>query len=194
MIVEESVIKSYLDQSAALHSHLCPRQVLGVRMALAGASELDIAIPRADRRLLVIVETDGCFADSIQVVTGASVGARTLRVVDYGKVAVTLIDVGAQRAVRVAPRPEARQNACARLPAERRYFAMLQAYRWMDEDELLVVQDVALRQPVSALLGRAGLRVNCARCGEEILNGREVRRGGETLCQSCAGEGYYRVA
>ncbi|HKZ85259.1 MAG TPA: FmdE family protein [Anaerolineae bacterium] len=43
-----------LEASAALHRHLCPRQVLGVRIGLAGAAALQLDVSRKDKRLLVI--------------------------------------------------------------------------------------------------------------------------------------------
>ena len=78
-----------LKESAALHRHLCPRQVLGVRMGLLAAEVMGLDLPQTDKRLLTIIETDGCAADGISVATGCWVGRRTLRVEDYGKVAAT---------------------------------------------------------------------------------------------------------
>ena len=69
-----------LKRSASEHSHLCPRQVLGVRMGLAGLAALGLKAPVTTKTALVIIETDGCFADGIRVATGATVGHRTLRV------------------------------------------------------------------------------------------------------------------
>ncbi|RPI92411.1 MAG: hypothetical protein EHM40_13140 [Chloroflexi bacterium] len=54
-----------LDISSRDHSHLCPRQILGVRLGLAGMKALDLMAPPAKKRLLTILETDGCFADGI---------------------------------------------------------------------------------------------------------------------------------
>src|SRR5512141_2763814 len=85
-------ISALLALSSARHSHLCPRQVLGVRMALAGAMALDLDLPRQDKRLLVIAETDGCFIDGLEVAAGISAGRRTLRIIDYGKVAATFVN------------------------------------------------------------------------------------------------------
>ncbi len=79
--------------------HLCPRQVLGARMGLFGSQLLGIAISGNEKRLLVIVETDGCFADGVSVATSCTVGARTLRVIDHGKVAVVFVDTKSDRAV-----------------------------------------------------------------------------------------------
>jgi formylmethanofuran dehydrogenase subunit E len=60
--------------------------VLGVRIGLAAGEALDLDLPRADKRLLMLVETDGCFADGVSVATGCWLGRRTLRLVDYGRV------------------------------------------------------------------------------------------------------------
>lgn len=95
-------IKDLLEKSAARHTHLCPRQVLGVRVALAGASALGLSIPRADKRLLIILETDGCFADGVEAATGCTVGHRTLRVEDYGKITATFADTATEKAIRAA--------------------------------------------------------------------------------------------
>lgn len=185
-------LETLLAQSSARHTHLCPRQILGVRIGLAGAAALGLEIPRSDKRLLVIVETDGCFVDGVEVATGATVGHRTLRVEDYGKVAATFINVKTEEAVRVAPRLDVRQKASTYAPDEqRRYFAQLQAYQVMPDDELLDIRPVRLAGPVGDIVSRAGVRVNCERCGEEIINERELVRDGQLLCRGCAGPAYY---
>src|SRR5512142_3210454 len=104
-------ISALLALSNARHSHLCPRQVLGVRMALAGAAALGLDLPRADKRLLVIAETDGCFVDGLEVAAGVSPGHRTLRIEDYGKIGATFVKVATGDAVRLAPRLDVRARA-----------------------------------------------------------------------------------
>jgi len=190
-----STLNDLLAKSSARHSHLCPRQVLGVRMALAGAEAIGLDVPRADKRMLVIVETDGCFADGIEVTTGCTVGHRTLRVEDYGKIAATFIHVKDGRAVRLAPYPDARQRAYHYAPGQKRhYFAQLEGYQVMPAQELFMIQEVELTTPIKAIISRAGVRVNCDLCGEEIINQRETANDGMILCRSCALPGYYRLA
>ena len=189
---EMANLQSILERSSSWHKHLCPRQVLGARIGLAGAAALGLAIPRRDKRLLAIVETDGCFTSGVEAVTGCSVHHRTLRVVDYGKIAVTFVDVKTETAVRVAPQLDVRQKALAYAPEERKhYFAQLVGYQRMPDAELLTIQPVRLTIPVKEIVSRAGVRVNCTVCGEEIVNEREVKRGGQVYCQSCAGSAYY---
>lgn len=186
-------LSAILAASSARHSHLCPRQVLGARIGLAGGLALSLDLPRTDKQLLVFVESDGCFADGVEVATGCTLGHRTLRLEDYGKIAAVFVDVTSERAVRVAPRLDVRERAYAYAPGERRhYFAQLQAYQVMPDDELLAIQPVALATPVAEIVSRPIVRTNCERCGEEIINEREVVTGGQTLCRCCAGPGYYR--
>ncbi len=187
-----SELQAILERSAERHRHLCPRQVLGARIGLAGAAALCLEVPRRDKRLLILVETDGCFADGIEAATGCSMGHRTLRLEDYGKIAATFVDVKSGRAVRVAPRPDVRERAWKYAPEEtRRYFAQLQGYQRMPDEELLVVEPVTLATPVEVIVSRPGVRVNCDRCGEEIINEREIRMDGQVLCRGCVGPAYY---
>lgn len=187
-------LEEALKATAARHKHLCPRQVLGVRIAMTGAASLGLEIPRQDKRLLAIVETDGCFADAVEVATGCTVGHRRLRVEDHGKVAATFVDVKTDEAVRVSPDLKVRERAKEYAPEEkRRYYAQLRAYQIMPDDELLDVRAVQLTPPLKEVLSRSGIRTNCSSCGEEIINERGIRRNGALLCRSCAGDAYYTV-
>jgi formylmethanofuran dehydrogenase subunit E len=185
-------LQAILDLSSSWHKHLCPRQVLGARIGLAGAAALGLAIPRKDKRLLAIVETDGCFSSGVEAATGCSVRHRTLRVADYGKIAATFVDVKTGTAVRVAPQLDVRQKALAYAPEEKKhYFAQLVGYQRMPASELLSVQPVYLTTPIEKIVSRAGVRVSCAACGEEIINEREVEKNDQVYCQRCAGAAYY---
>ena len=186
-------LQQILATAMARHKHLCPRQVLGARIGLAGGQMLGLPLPRQDKRLLVIIETDGCFADGVEVATGCTVGHRTLRVEDYGKIAATFIDVKTEHAVRIAPQLDVREKASRYATAEpRHYFAQLQAYQTMPAAQLLTIQWVTLTTQLAAIVSRAGVRVNCAQCGEEIINEREQLVDGRLLCRACAGAGYYQ--
>lgn len=184
-------LSDLLQKSSRHHSHLCPRQILGVRLGLAGMKALGFDAP-PKKRLLVIVESDGCFADGVTVATDCTVGHRTLRVEDYGKTAAVFVDTLTGQAVRVAPALDVRQKAYAYAPDEpRHYFAQMQAYQIMPDDEMFTVAPVVLHTPIEAIISRPGVRVNCDICGEEIINEREIKREGLTLCRACAGQAYY---
>ncbi|NJC98065.1 MAG: formylmethanofuran dehydrogenase [Anaerolineales bacterium] len=185
-------LESILQESASRHRHLCPRQVLGARMALFASELFALDLPRMDKRLLVISETDGCTVDGLVAASGCHVGGRTLRILDFGKVAATFVDIDTETAIRIRPRREARSLARTYVPtAKNKWEAMLRGYQIMPYSELFEYQHVRLNGPVSALLSRPSAKAVCGSCGEEIINGREVMRAGEVLCRPCAGDGYY---
>lgn len=187
-------LSDLLKQSSARHDHLCPRQVLGVRMGLAGLAAIGLEAPMPHKAALVFIETDGCFADGIEVATGATVGHRTLRVKDFGKSAATFANIGTGLAIRLAPRLDIRVTALAYAPGIRtKYYAQLKGYQLMPEAELFSFQEVHLEPSLDFVLSRPGLRTKCTRCGEEIINERQVLVDGAVLCAVCAGKGYYRL-
>ncbi len=197
---DRSLLNELLADSAQRHHHLCPKQVLGVRLALIGLEALGLQCDPArrfrngEKTLLCIVETDGCSSDGFAVATDCAVGRRTLRIVDYGKVAATMIDLSTSRAVRVAPGNELRAIALAfARDAESHWHGYLQAYQQLPNEQMATVCAVRLVQPPAQILSRPDHRVCCARCGEEIINEREVVQGGVLLCRHCAGDRYYEL-
>ncbi len=190
-----STFEELLQKSASFHNHLCPRQVLGVRMGLLAGRWLGLNVPQQDKRILTIVETDGCFIDGLAVAAGCHIGRRSMVVYDFGKVAATFVDTQTGRAVRIVPSAQSRQLAKTYAPnAESRWHAYLLGYQRIPDEELFTVKKVTLEVSLAEILSKDGYRVNCDICGEEIINEREVRRAGLTLCRPCAGERYYRLA
>lgn len=188
-----SDLQTCLDKAAALHHHLCPRQVLGVRTGMHAAELFDLPLPQTDKRLFAFVETDGCFADGVSVASGCWLGRRTMRLVDYGKVAATFVDTATGKSLRVSPQPGARTRALEYAPAEPdSWHAQLAAYRVMPTYELLRVEEVRLTVSLEEIISQPGLRVTCQACGEEIMNAREALVAGRVLCRRCSGrENYY---
>ena len=186
-------LETLLSRTAALHNHLCPRQVLGVRMGMYAAELLGLSLPQEDKRLYTFVETDGCFADGVAAATGCTLGHRTLRLMDYGKVAATFADTKTGEAVRIWPSAAARAIAAERVPAApSRWHAQLTAYQDIPSADLFCKSAVVLTVDLQALIGRPGSRVSCAACGEEILNQRGLTVAGSVVCRTCAGESYWQ--
>ncbi len=134
-----------LEESVKAHGHLCPGQVLGVRMSMLGLKEAGIDDPRgADRKdTIVFVEMDRCASDAVQSVTGTSLGRRTLKFMDYGKMAATFLNLGTGKAVRVYAKEESRERAKEHFPdIEDKYKAQVEAYKVMPDHELFDVMEV----------------------------------------------------
>jgi formylmethanofuran dehydrogenase subunit E len=187
-------LSTLLQRSSSEHSHLCPRQVLGVRMGLAGLAALEVKAPVTTKTALVIIETSGCFADGIRAATGATVGHRTLRVEDLGKIAATFTNMKNNTSLRLAPKSDVRTRALIYAQdEERRYFAQLHGYQVMPDEELFNSQWVELEIPAEQIISHQNARAICSNCKEEIINEREIILDGKVLCKTCAFGGYYRL-
>ena len=188
--LSERPFDDLLEEAISFHGHLCPGQVLGVRMAMAGCREVGIPLPRrVGKGLVVFVEIDRCATDAIQALTGVSLGKRTLKHMDYGKMAATFVNVASGSAVRISARDDARRLAALFAPDERDpRKAQILAYRVMPELALLTVEPVVVNP---GWLDRRRVRVFCQECGEGINYQREVTGDGRTLCRPCGGERYY---
>ena len=161
-------------------------------MGLAGLAAIGLEAPMPHKAALVILETDGCFADGVEVASGAVVGHRTLRIVDQGKIAATFANVESGQTVRLAPSLDVRQRALKYAPEiKKKYYAQLKGYQIMPETELFTFQEVKLEPALKLIISRPGLKAKCANCGEEIINERQVCVNGKVLCRTCAGGRYY---
>jgi formylmethanofuran dehydrogenase subunit E len=187
-------LNEYLELATQAHGHLCAGQVLGVRLAMLGLRELGIDDPLAERkRLMTYVEIDRCVTDAVAVVANCRLGKRALKFRDWGKVAATFVDLKTGRAVRIAARESSKQAAREMFPELEKEAGQQKAYAQLSDEILFVKQWVKVEVPPEDLPGFKGPRVVCAQCGEGINFMREVKRDGQTLCRSCAGEKYYET-
>ena len=187
-----------LTASAEAHGHLCPGQVVGVRMAMLGCRLLGLDEPtRRDqiKKLLVYVEMDRCTADAVAHVTGVKLGRRSLKFKDYGIMAATFLNLATNKAFRILSTEEARDLAAVYAPeyAEKGR-SQLEAYKRMPDSVLFKVQSVRVKLEACDLPGPTRSKVVCNRCGQVIRDRREVYREGQPLCIPCTEDCYFTHA
>ncbi len=195
METNETTFDKLLEECERLHGHICPGQLLGVRMALLGCELVGIEEPKGkDRKKLIVwVEIDRCMTDAISAVTGTRLGRRSLKFVDYGKVAATFLNTETGKSVRIVARDDSRELAEARFPqiGSKKERQML-AYRAASDTELFNIQTVKVNYSEMDLPGGPRSRVVCEKCGESINDGRELKgENEENLCSVCFSGGYY---
>lgn len=189
-------LEEILIECERLHGHMCAGQLLGARMALLGCRLVGLEDPRgADRKKTIVwVEIDRCMADAVSAVTGVRLGKRSLKYVDYGKVAATFLNTETNQAVRVVALESSRALADEKFPSiankrERQF----RAYSEATDEELFASETVALELSEMDAPGSPRSRVICALCKEGVNDGREVMRpDGSAVCRSCDGASYYR--
>ena len=183
-------INELLEKYELAHGNLCPGQVLGIRMAVLGCHLVGVEDPLgADRKNLIVwIEIDRWLADAVEAVTGARLGKRTLKFLDYGKLAATFLNVHTGESARVVALESSRRLADQRHPEiKSKYLRQMTAYREATDEELFAIGFAEVQLTEMDAPGHPRSRVICAQCGEEVNDGREVSANdGSTLCRPCA--------
>jgi formylmethanofuran dehydrogenase subunit E len=169
-----------------------PGIILGIRMSVLAMKLLEIDDPSEyHRKLIVVVETDRCLPDVIELVLGCRLGNRTLKFRDWGKMAASFLDLIHNRAFRVAAQESIETEALRSFAGLPRNAALSEAYRTFVDEKLFKWQLAIVKFSPEDLPGYHTKRILCERCGEGIGFRREVHRDGLTLCRACAGEAYW---
>jgi len=188
--------ESLLKGSVEAHGHLCPGQVVGVRMAMLGCRLIGLDDPTCRdqiKKLIVFVEMDRCTADAVAYVTGVKLGRRSLKFMDYGIMAATFVNLQTGKAYRVISTEEARDLAPVYAPeAATKTSQQLEAYKSMPDSVLFRVQKVELKLTEFDMPGPTRSKVICTRCGQIVRDRREVSQEGHILCKPCTAESYFK--
>jgi len=161
--------ETLLKGSAEEHGHLCPGQVIGVRMAMLGCELIGLDEPAQlpqIKSLIVYVEIDRCATDAIAFVTGARLGRRSLKFVNNGIMAATFVNLDKGKAFRIRARETSREqvaNYAPELADEKEQ--QLAAYQIMPPDLLFEVLPVEVDVPYSDMPGPTRFKCECESCG-----------------------------
>ena len=185
-----------LEGSATAHGHLCPGQVVGVRMAMLGCRLIGLDNPRElpqIKQLIVYVEIDRCATDAIAYVTGVKLGRRSLKFLDNGIMAATFVNLETGKAFRIVSTEKSRELAhdyaadCGDIRQQQ-----LEAYKKMPDEDLFTVMPVQVDVPIHDMPGPSRFKVRCDACGAMVRDKKEVLINDRVLCRPCAYGTYYR--
>jgi len=187
-----------LENSAKAHGHLCPGQVVGVRMAILGCKLIGLDEPTCRdqiKKLIVYVEMDRCTADAVAHVTGVKLGRRSLKYMDYGIMAATFVNLEMDKAFRIISTEDARALTPLYAPEiNEKYPQQLEAYKRMPDSVLFRVQRVQVEINEFDMPGPTRRKATCSRCGQVVRDHREMIQEGAPLCRPCAEGAYFTDA
>lgn len=197
-----------LEISGLLHGHFCPGSAMGVKAAARAVKEMTVTSTGMEE-VVAIVETNACFSDGVQMVTGCSFGNNALIYRDYGKTAFTLakrsgegirITVLFERVMKERT-PEAAELwekvVVKRSGSEEESKRLNElwaemSFRVLDlpDEEVLAIKKVNIDVPSYA---RIFASVKCSVCGESIMEPRARVKDGQPVCLPCSGQEYYQL-
>lgn len=184
-----------LERASQFHGDLCAGLALGTRIACLGLKAIGIEDPLGDdrKKIVVYAESDRCATDAILAVTGCHPGKRSLKVLDYGKIAATFVNLETGKAVRIAVKEKngSREEPGARNALENG--SLVERYTTIPAEDLFDVREVTVAMKPEDRPGKTVSVVRCSKCGERIMDKREVRLNGSILCIPCAtGKTYWQ--
>jgi formylmethanofuran dehydrogenase subunit E len=211
-LIRQGDLEGLLCKAGELHGHFCPYVALGVRAGYLALTELGIEQNLGMEEVLAIVETNNCFSDGIQVVTGCTFANNALIYRDLGKTAVTVAKRDGA-AVRVALRADYDEGFDARYPEAAALFAKIVRDRqqptpeeqvrlmelWAESsagqldvptEELFTVHHQQIEVPAYAPIFASA---TCALCGESIMESRARLVDGQPACLACASAATYQL-
>ena len=211
-MIQSGDLPGLLRQAETLHGHLCPMLVLGVKAGQYAMTYLDRRnIGREE--VVAIVETNNCFTDGIQMVTGCTFGNNALIFKDLGKTAVTVARRADGAAVRMVVRADYRQQLFTKYPAAGPLFEKVVVQRQATPEELhrfqhiwpamsrreleapleeqLLIQPLTIQLPPYAPIFDTLI---CSGCGEGVMATRVHLKEGQPYCLECAGEDFPRLS
>jgi formylmethanofuran dehydrogenase subunit E len=173
----------YLKKVGEHHGHICGGIALGTKMTLAAMKALGLDPGVKNKNLIVYTEIDRCMTDAVQVITGCSMGHRSLKFIDYGKFAATFVNLETGKALRATIKESFDSNG----PIEEVSRRIAQT----PDKDMVILQEVKVAVPATDLPGSPSHKAICAVCGERVMDGREVFLDGKTVCRGCAQGNYF---
>ena len=212
--IEEAIrlrdLPGLLARAGELHGHFCPFLAIGVKAAVQAVNELGISSTGMEE-VIAIIETNNCFSDGIQFVTGCSFGNNALIYRDYGKTAFTLAKRNGE-AVRVSVRDigkllDERKPEAARLfekvvvkrqGTDEEQQRLREAWRQIafeilniPNEDLFNIKRMTIQVPAYS---RIFASVKCAVCGENVMETKARAKDGKCVCIPCSGQEYNQLA
>jgi len=210
-LIKKGDLRGLLEKTGELHGHFCSHSALGVKAAYLAMREFGI-VNTGMEEVVAIVETNNCFSDGIQMVTGCTFGNNSLIYKDYGKTAVTVAKRDG-KAIRIALNPDYEESSAENHPEANALFEkivvrrekptpeesarMMQLFKEaalevldVDADEVFRIERKTITIPEYAPIFAS---VRCSICGENVMETRVRVRDNKLVCIPCASDEHYAM-
>ncbi len=209
--VKADEIEDLLLKAGQIHGHFCPGLAMGVMAAAYAMKALGVNSDGMED-VLAITETNNCFSDGIQFVTGCTFGNNALIFQDLGKTAFSLVRRNGE-GLRISVKEDTKEVINRLVQSEfhtvfeevvknqnrnkekhdqfkrsgkEKAFAMLN----LDIRKLFLIEDVKTIIPDYAPSYES---IICDRCGEPVMATRIINIDQKSFCLACADAGFYQL-
>jgi len=208
-MIDSGDLKGLLIKASQLHGHFCPFLTLGVRAGYLGVKTVKVKT-KGMEDILAVLETNNCFSDGIQMVSGCSFGNNSLIYRDFGKTAVSIVSrsgEGVRILVKIEDHwidkkyPEASllfEKVVVKREGSEKEIKQLQK-QWQDisfemlkvpREEIFQIENVQINIPPYAPIMES---IRCFKCGEMVMESKVVNIKENSFCIPCSAREYYQL-
>jgi len=206
-LIRKGDLETLLRKAAELHGHFCSYLTYGVKAGYIAVKEFGIKNAGMEE-VIAIVETNNCFSDGIQIITGCTFGNSALIYKDIGKTAVTIVKRDGT-AIRIVLDPmyetsikteySEANELWEKLIVRREEATRKEHSRMMELFAEMSFKE--LKKPADKMFRITRMKINtpeyapifnsviCPVCGEKTY--KPVTYNGKLVCMDCAGADYY---
>jgi len=206
-LIQKGDLEALLRKAAELHGHFCSYLTYGVKAGYIAVKEMGLKNAGMEE-IVAIVETNNCFSDGIQIITGCTFGNNALIYKDVGKTAVTLTKRDGT-AIRIALDPIYEKSIETEYPEANRLWEKIVVKREeaTPQEQSRLMELFAegafkeLKKPADKMFRITRMKINtpsyapifnsviCPVCGEKTY--KPTMRNGKIVCMDCAEANYY---
>ena len=202
--IEENDLAGLLYLTGLIHGHHCVGSAMSVIAAHYAMKTMGIKENTGMEHIVAVVETNNCFSDGIQVVTGCSFGNNSLIYRDLGKTAFSLLKRSGE-GLRLSVRLDLGDLLQDKRPEAQSFVKMVNEREATREEEARIMElnkehcYSVVNIPAEQIFNIEHVKVNlpeysriidskfCPKCGEKFMETKAVNKDGKLLCGSCGG-------
>lgn len=208
-LVRTGDLKTILLKAGMLHGHFCPGLTSGVYASVIGMKKISSFPSDGMEDLLAITETNSCFSDGIQAVTGCTFGNNSLIYHDIGKTAVTFVLRKIGKGVRIKVKPNFHEVLTEKYPEFSKLFIKIvkehsgtekdmEAFKLKSReasfgllsipfDSLFDCIETKIKVPPYAPILN---NVICNKCSEQFIETKAIKKENAIFCKQCSKTGF----
>ncbi|MFO7929274.1 MAG: FmdE family protein [Candidatus Humimicrobiaceae bacterium] len=209
-LIKKDDLEGLLEISAQFHGHICSYSAYGVKAAHYGMKKMGTTNTGMEE-IIAIVETNNCFSDGVQAISGCTFGNNSLIFKDLGKTAVTFTQRDEKNGIRISLKEEFKNSRQEVYPEAYKLFEKIvknreevseserdRFFKLFEEMaikelgipavEMFKIEEKMVEVPEFAPIYSSAL---CKQCGESIMETRARINEGEAICLECSGQQYF---
>lgn len=210
-LLRSGELEKLLNLIGEFHGHICPGIALGLVASVEAVRKVEMHFDGLEDTI-VMCETNNCFCDAIQFITGCTLGNNALVFEDLGKMAFSVLNRDGE-GYRILLKNDSKEFLNRQYPQYSEYYdkvvkqnirnsSVVREYKLTGKEKatiiiqqnfsnLFTISQVKREIPVYAPSHES---ITCESCNELTMATRLIQNKGKTYCLKCANADFFRLS